>query len=105
LRGRRKRKIGQYPVVADKLGANGDDFFRADPVRLIELFVVADREWLEVHPEAMRLARRDSALIDAAVRKDPRANRLFLELLTQPPQPRRCAALDERGRGFWPLRA
>ncbi len=82
LRGRRQRKIGHYPIVAEKLGADGDDFFRADPVRLIELFVVADREGLEIHPEAMRLARRDASRIDAAVRKDPRANALFLDLLT-----------------------
>jgi [protein-PII] uridylyltransferase len=82
FRSRRKRKIGAFPIVADKLGAGGDDFFQADPARLIEIFVVADREGLEIHPEAMRLARRDVSLIDANVRKEPRANALFLELLT-----------------------
>jgi [protein-PII] uridylyltransferase len=35
----------------------GDDFFAVDPVRLIEIFVVADKHGLEIHPEAMRLAR------------------------------------------------
>ena len=82
FRNRRKRKIGAFPLVADKLGASGDDFFQSDPARLIEIFVVADREGLEIHPEAMRLARRDVSLIDNALRKDPRANALFLELLT-----------------------
>jgi len=82
FRNRRKRKIGHFPIVADKLGASGDDFFKADPARLIEIFVVADREGLEIHPEAMRLARRDVSLIDNGLRKDPRANALFLELLT-----------------------
>jgi [protein-PII] uridylyltransferase len=82
FRARRKRKIGVFPVVADKIGVAGDDFFAKDPVRLIEIFAVADGEGLEVHPDALRLARRDSALVDAAVRKDPRANALFLDLLT-----------------------
>ncbi|WP_421839735.1 [protein-PII] uridylyltransferase [Novosphingobium sp.] len=82
LRGRRKRKIGAFPIQAEKLGADGDDFFRTDPVRLIEIFLVADREGLEIHPEAMRLARRDAGLIDASVRRDPRANTMFMELLT-----------------------
>ena len=59
-----------------------DDFFRADPMRLIELFAVAAREQLEIHPSAMRAATRDAALIDRKMRDDPRANALFLEVLT-----------------------
>ena len=82
IRQRRKRKVSGYPIVADKISCDGDDFFARDPVRLVEIFTVADREKLEIHPEAMRLARRDAGLIDAAVRKDPRANALFLDLLT-----------------------
>jgi len=35
-----------------------------------------------VHPDALRRATHDVRLIDAAVRKDKRANALFLELLT-----------------------
>jgi [protein-PII] uridylyltransferase len=79
---RRGRKIGAFPMVNGKLSVEGDDFFRADPVRLIELFVLADRERCEVHPDAMRLAGRDARLIDAGVRRDKHANALFLELLT-----------------------
>ncbi|MCW1383150.1 [protein-PII] uridylyltransferase [Novosphingobium sp. KCTC 2891] len=79
---RRKRKVGVFPIRADKIGVDGDSFFADDPVRLVEIFTVADRERLEIHPEAMRLASRDAGLIDAAVRKDPRANALFLDLLT-----------------------
>jgi [protein-PII] uridylyltransferase len=79
---RRGRKIGAFPMVNGKLSVSGDDFFRTDPVRLVELFVVADREGCEVHPDAMRLAGRDARLIDPAVRRDKRANALFLELLT-----------------------
>ncbi len=82
FRNRRKRKIGHFPIVADKLGVVGDDFFKVDPARLIEIFVVADREGLEIHPEAMRLVRHDVSLIGNSLRKDPRANALFLELLT-----------------------
>ncbi|EGD59882.1 PII uridylyl-transferase [Novosphingobium nitrogenifigens DSM 19370] len=78
----RKRKIAGFSVVADKIAASGDDFFAQDPVRLIELFAVADREGMEIHPETMRQAHRDAGLIDAAVRKDPRANQLFMDILT-----------------------
>jgi [protein-PII] uridylyltransferase len=79
----RGRKVGAFPVVNGKLSVPPHDgFFAADPARLIELFVLADREGLEVHPDAMRLAGRDARLIDARARRDPRANALFLELLT-----------------------
>lgn len=78
----RRRKMGAFVIESGKLAVAGDTFFAKDPVRLIELFAVADREGIEIHPEALRLARRDSALIDAAVRKDPRANALFMEVLT-----------------------
>lgn len=81
-RSRRARKIGSFAVIAEKVAAPGDDFFAQDPVRLIELFHVADREGMEIHPETMRQAHRDAGLIDAAVRKDPRANALFLDILT-----------------------
>jgi len=84
LRARRRsrRKIGAFAVVADKVAAGGNDFFAQDPVRLIELFHVADREGMEIHPETMRQAHRDAGLIDAAVRRDPRANQMFMDILT-----------------------
>src|SRR5207237_2553732 len=50
--------------------------------RLLELFALAAREQLEIHPTAMRAASRDAVLIDRAVRHDPRANALFMEVLT-----------------------
>ncbi len=76
------KSIGGYPIEGDKLSAPSDDWFAADPVRLIEVFAIAEREGLEVHPATIRIARRDAALIDGKVRKDPRANKLFIDLLT-----------------------
>ena len=70
-----------------RIAAPDDGFFAADPVRLVALFQLADANGLEVHPLTMRQAARDAALIDAHVRADPRANALFLELLTSPREP------------------
>ncbi|GIX21128.1 MAG: bifunctional uridylyltransferase/uridylyl-removing enzyme [Erythrobacter sp.] len=77
----RPRRFKGYIVEGGRLRAPGDDWFRADPVRLIELFQLAEAEGLEIHPETMRQAGRDARLIDGAVRRDRRANALFLELL------------------------
>ncbi|WP_338447052.1 [protein-PII] uridylyltransferase [Pelagerythrobacter marensis] len=77
----RPRSIKGYRVFGGRIGAPGDDWFRNDPVRLIEIFRVAEAEGLEIEPATMRQADRDSRLITAKVRNDPRANALFLELL------------------------
>ena len=69
-----------------RLALPRDDFFADDPVRLIEMFALADQHGLEIHPLAMRAAARDAQLIDD-VRSDPRANALFLDVLTSPRDP------------------
>ena len=77
----RPRMVKGYRVFGGKIGAPGDDWFRQDPVRLVELFQIAEAEGLEIEPATMRQADRDSRLINAGIRNDPRANALFLELL------------------------
>ncbi|MGB5779879.1 MAG: [protein-PII] uridylyltransferase [Allopontixanthobacter sediminis] len=78
----RPRWVKGYRVNGGKIEAPTDDWFAKDPARLIEVFQIAEAEGLEVHPATMRQADRDSGLITSAVRKDPRANALFLDLLT-----------------------
>ncbi|QIG54055.1 [protein-PII] uridylyltransferase [Altererythrobacter sp. BO-6] len=75
------RLLKGYRVFGGKIAAPSDDWFRKDPVRLIEIFQLAEANSLEIHPETMRQADRDSALIKADIREDARANALFLDLL------------------------
>ena len=82
LRKRRRKKVGPFLIDGGKLAVPSDATFQEDPVRLVELFACAASEKVEIHPESMRIARRDASLIDASVRKDPRANALFLDVLT-----------------------
>ncbi|WP_336985494.1 [protein-PII] uridylyltransferase [Altererythrobacter aquiaggeris] len=76
------RILKGYRVFGGKIEAPGDDWFEKDPVRLIELFALAESEQLEIHPQTMRQASRDTKLITKSVRKDKRANALFLDVLT-----------------------
>lgn len=78
----RKRELKGYTVFGGKIAAPSDDWFRKDPVRLVEIFQLAESQGLEIHPGTMRMADRDAGLIKAEVRNDPRANALFLDLLT-----------------------
>jgi [protein-PII] uridylyltransferase len=79
---RRPKRLNGFTIDRGRLSIPSDDFLAAEPVRLIELFALAARERLEIHPSAMRAATRDARLIDSKVRDDPRANALFMEVLT-----------------------
>ena len=84
---RRPRKLNGFLLQRGRLGLPSDSFFAEDPVRLIEVFQLADQFGLEIHPLAMRTAQRDARLIDNAVRRNPRANALFVDVLTSPRDP------------------
>jgi [protein-PII] uridylyltransferase len=80
---RRPKALNGFVFDRGRLSIPSDDFFAEDPIRLLELFALAAREQLEIHPAAMRAATRDAKLIKAKVRKDARANALFMEVLTK----------------------
>ncbi len=79
---RKPRKLNGFQLDRGRLALPNDQFFVEDPVRLLEIFHLADLHELEIHPSAMRTAQRDARLVDKAVQKDPRANALFLDILT-----------------------
>jgi [protein-PII] uridylyltransferase len=92
------RMVKGYRLFGGKVQAVSDDWFQEDPVRLLEIFTVADAEGLEIHPDTLRLITRDNKLINADVRKDTRANALFMELLTSPNDPEKVLRwLNEAG--------
>ncbi|MBV1918881.1 MAG: [protein-PII] uridylyltransferase, partial [Sphingomonadaceae bacterium] len=92
------RKLKEYTVFGGRIKAPSDDWFEKDPARLLEIFVLADREGLEVHPQTMRQISRDTKLIKADLRKDKRANAYFMELLTSRNNPEVILrALNEAG--------
>ncbi|PMX31517.1 hypothetical protein C1Y20_33925, partial [Pseudomonas sp. FW301-21B01] len=83
---RSPRKLNGFTLTRGRLAIPNDGFLAEKPVRLIELFALADKHGLEIHPLAMRAAARDAKLADD-IRQDPTANALFLEVLTSPRDP------------------
>ncbi len=82
---RRTRAIADaedFKVDNDRVNVISDDAFENDPVNLIRLFWIADRSNLPIHPNATRLVTQSLKRIDARLREDPEANRLFLDVLT-----------------------
>ncbi|MCC6949188.1 MAG: [protein-PII] uridylyltransferase [Bradyrhizobiaceae bacterium] len=82
---RKRRPVKDHPdffIDYDRVNVADDEAFERDPLNLIRLFHIADRSNLELHPDALRLARRSLGLIDADLREDREANRLFRDILT-----------------------
>ena len=79
---RSPRKLNGFVLDRGRIAMPHDDWFRQDPVRLVELFQLADAHGVAIHPLTARAARRDARRIDDATRADPRANALFLDVLT-----------------------
>ncbi|MXN64759.1 [protein-PII] uridylyltransferase [Stappia sp. GBMRC 2046] len=81
----RQRVIKGFPdflIENARITVASDGAFEKDPVNLIRIFALADRNNVAFHPEAMKLIRRSLKLITPDVRDDPEANRLFLQILT-----------------------
>jgi [protein-PII] uridylyltransferase len=82
-----RRQLDGFGVDGDRLTIPADDFFQKDPVGLIRLFHVAQQHGLDIHPRTLRAVTQSLRRIDARLREDPEANRLFLEMLTSKKDP------------------
>ncbi|MEN3952180.1 [protein-PII] uridylyltransferase [Iodidimonas sp. SYSU 1G8] len=85
--GLRRRELEGFEVEGDRLGFADPKDIERDPVSILRLFRVAQKRELDIHPEALRLITRNLGRIDKAVRNDPEANAIFLEMLTSPKDP------------------
>jgi len=86
FRSGRSRLKGETDFVLDtgRLNIAGPDVFEKDKANLVRMFMVAGREQLLIHPDALKHVRHSLRLIDNELRTDPRANACFLTILTSP---------------------
>ena len=82
-----RRMVDGFRVDHGRVGAAEDDAFERSPVDMLRLFHVAQARGLDVHPRALMAIRRNLPRIDARLRADPEANRLFVEMLTSENDP------------------
>ncbi|MDD7909558.1 [protein-PII] uridylyltransferase [Pseudovibrio exalbescens] len=90
--GRRSRKTAikgtkDFFIENGRLVHASKEVFKSDPVNLIRVFYLLDRNNLDMHPELLKLMRRSLRLIDNTLREDEKANRLFLKVLTSRSDP------------------
>jgi len=76
-----------FLIENNRIDLVNDNVFKRDPVNLIRIFHLAQRHNLAFHPDAMRTITRSLRLVDAKLRDNPEANRLFLDVLTSKKDP------------------
>ena len=89
---RPRTSLDDFYVENGRLNARAN-LFRDDPVNMIRIFHVADAKKVDVHPDALRRITRALDRIGDDVRRDPEANRLFLEILSSRNDPERALRL------------
>lgn len=83
----KRAKLAGFGMDGDRLTVLQKDQFETDPVAMIRLFHTALEQDLDIHPRALSLVHRNLKRIDAKLREDPEANRLFLSMLTSRKNP------------------
>src|SRR3954465_447197 len=79
---RRGPESDDFIVDNNRINLAAPDVFKHDPVNLIRIFRLAQKNNLAFHPDAMRAATRSLKLINAELRESPEANGIFMEILT-----------------------
>src|SRR5712671_4201868 len=79
---RRVPDSDDFIVDNNRINLAAPDVFKHDPVNLIRIFRLAQKNNLAFHPDAMRTVTRSLKLVNAQLRENPEANRLFMEILT-----------------------
>ena len=76
------RDIEGFPVASGWLGIPGPRHFAQNPIDMLRIFEVAQRNGLDIHPDALQAMTRSLRRINKKVRDDPEANQIFLRILT-----------------------
>jgi [protein-PII] uridylyltransferase len=82
-----RRGLAGFVLDGGRLAIPSKDLFKEAPPALLRLFHVAQEQELDIHPHTLRAVTRSLRLVNAELREDPEANRLFLEILTSKKDP------------------
>ena len=81
------KKLDGFVVERGRIDVADEKDFERDPVNLLRIFYMVEQHGLDIHPHALRLITQNLKLIDADLRANPEANRLFMEIMTSTKDP------------------
>ena len=72
-----------------RIAITDEKLFKKNPADLLRLFIIADREGTDIHPDAMTTASRSVKVITNEIREDDEARALFLSTILDTQSPGR----------------
>src|SRR5256714_12319731 len=94
---RRVPDSDDFIIDNNRINLAAPDVFKQDPINLIRIFRLAQKNDLAFHPDAMRTVTRSLKLINTQLRENPEANRLFMEILTSAHAEKVLRRMNETG--------
>lgn len=73
-----------FAKIGNRLTFREDQKLKPAPLQIFEFFRLAQTQNLDIHPKALHKIRRNIKFIDKNLRNDPKANEIFLDILTNP---------------------
>ena len=81
------REIEGFEINRGRLAVKSNTHFVEKPIDMLRLFEIAQRHDLDIHPTALQMITRNLTRINNSVRRNPKANRLFMAMLTSKKNP------------------
>ena len=82
-----RRQVNEFVIAGGRVGLADPRLLERKPLKMLELFHLAQARELDVHPLAFAAVAQNLRRIDAGLREDPEANRMFLEMLCSRHEP------------------
>ncbi len=76
------REVEGFKIEGGRLNVSENNHFQEYPVEMLRLFEVAQRHELDIHPNALHLITRSLGRITKGLQDDPKANALFIKMMT-----------------------
>jgi [protein-PII] uridylyltransferase len=81
-----KKQLGDFVLDGGRLAVKEPDDLEKQPILIMRLFKVGQDQGLDIHPDTLRLVTESLPRV-TALRDDPDANALFMEILCSPKDP------------------
>ena len=81
------RRVAGFKVDGGRLTVKGPEVFADKPVEMLRIFRAGQQHDLDIHPQALRWITQNLKRINKALRANPDANRIFMDILTSQKDP------------------
>ena len=76
-----EKKVESFILNAGRIDIPNNNFFKNHPLNIIKLFYFSMKRDVLIHPNAIRVLRKNLSLINKGLRGNEKANEIFLEIL------------------------